>query len=71
MGFGEFGFREWFALVGGLFLLAVAASYLLFPESPFLKSDQLMCPGANRRVGGATYVVAGLFCLAIAFGLLW
>ncbi len=49
----------------------MAASYLLFPESPFLKSDQLMRPGANRRVGGAVYLIAGLFCLAIAFGLLW
>ena len=68
---GEFGFREWFALVGGLFLLAVAASYLLFPESPFLKSDRLLAPDASRRFGGAIYLVAGLFCLAIAFGLLW
>ena len=71
MGFGEFGLREWFALIGGLCLLAVAASYLLFPGAPFLKSDQLLRPGANRRLGGAIYLVAGLFCLAIAFGLLW
>ena len=71
MGLGEFGFREWFAFLGGLFLLAVAASYLLFPESPFLKSDWLLRPDTNRRVGGVVYLVAGLFCLAIAFGLLW
>jgi hypothetical protein len=71
MAAGRFGLREWFALIGGLFLLAVAASYLLFPDSPFLKSDQLLSPSANRRLGGAIYLVAGLFCLAIAFGLLW
>jgi hypothetical protein len=71
MGITAFGFREWFALVAGVFLLAVGISYLVFPESRYLKADLLLRAGANPRVGGVVYLAAGLFCLSIAFGLLW
>jgi len=71
MGFAAFGVRQWFALVAGLFLLAVGVSYLVFPESRYLKADWLLRAGANPRVGGVVYLAAGLFCLSIAFGLLW
>ena len=71
MWFAAFGVREWFAFVGGVCLLVVGVSYLFFPASPYLKADWLLRPGTNRRVGGAVYLAAALFCLAIAFGLLW